>query len=163
MKNLITSVFFIAFFFNACTQSRYIKKSYAFSQIINAGIHLTDEKGNSTAPDSQIKIYIYLESIGTATPKITEVFYKGKSYKKPPVYFVNQLPVEVGINSNNEKVISLSAAKGNNLCRIELALPVSDKILKEVYPKIIVVGEKNGHRFSIKINKEIILQTAVGM
>jgi len=164
MKALILIGCFSAFFVTAFTQSRYIKKGYAYSQQVKSGVNQIDEKGNSIIPGIEIKGFIYLESKGSIKPQIDKVTYKGISYNNPRVFLAGNSKIEIGDNKADGKPIILSPAKGNILWRIDLTLTGKEFNNKTSAPNIIIVkGKKDGHLFSIKINKVIELQTAVGV
>jgi hypothetical protein len=164
MKALILIGCFSVLFVTACTQSRYIKKGYAYSQQVKSGVNQIDEKGNSITPGIEIMGFIYLESKGSIKPKIDKVIYKGILYNNPRIFSSGNSKIVIGDNKADGKPIILSPAKGNTLWRIDLTLTGKDLNNKtRAQNTIIVKGKKDGHFFSIKIDKVIELQTAIGV
>lgn len=164
MKALILIGCFSVFFVTACTQSRYIKKGYAYSQQVKSGVNQIDEKGNSITPGIEIMGFIFLECKGSIKPKIDKVIYKGIPYNNPRVFPAGNSRTEIGNNKVDGKPIILSPAKGNMLWRIDLTLTGKDLNNKTSSQNTIIVkGKKDEHLFSIKIDKVIELQTAVGL
>ncbi len=163
MKAIILIGCFSVFFVTACTQSRNIKKGYAYSQQVKPGVNQIDENGNSIIPGIKIMGFIFLESKGRIKPTIDKVIYNGRSYNNPRVFPAGNSKIEIGNNKADGKPILLSTAKGNMLWRIDLTLTgKEDNIKISAQNTIIVTGKKDGQLFSIKIDKVIELQTGIG-
>ncbi len=162
MKPWILATCFFISLLSSCAQSRYIKKVYAFSIQINPGAP-PKYKNGVEVNRSQIKKFIYLECTGSSKPTINEVEYKGNLYKDPEIFFAGNEQIKAGINQSTGKVVLLSPAKGNRLWRIEITIAESEKN-KTVSAKnnIVINGEKDGHPFTVKIDKEIELKPFIG-
>lgn len=157
MKRTSTLLFFLMIFFSACTQTRNVRKAYAFVQHITYGTIATDDNGNQLTPGAKTIHFIYLESKRNAQPAIAEINANGKIIKNPVAVAVpnNQLPVTL-TNKDGNKVL-LTPYKGNSLWKIEFESTGNTNTNKQIIAnepvkeKIIIKEIRNRRTFLLTV------------
>lgn len=135
-----------------------IQRGYAFYTMSTPGMIMQDDNGKHIDPIISIDRFIYVECPGTKAPDIRTVLYNNMAYTAT-VRKANDIPVQVGKNSETSKEIVLRPAKSSSLWKLELQLNTRDKKIPGEVKHIVIQGKYNKRLYTFDLYKETRLWT----